>query len=224
MLSGQSDPYRKVGSITCWMVFVLGVVYAGVTLFGFLSLKSPDEPIGDPFFTVMEILTILLSTLMAISMGVVHRYASPEDKFFSLTALLFMVAMATITSCVHFVILSMSHAVNSARIAEWSFFFSFRWPSVGYALDILAWDWFFALAMLFAAFVFKTGRLEKRIRTLMLIAGLLSLAGLLGVLLNNMQIRNIGIIGYAVLGPVVFLLIGIVFRHKAPPGVKDSRY
>jgi len=203
--------YHIVGRVTCWMVFVLGVVYAVVTLFGFLSLQSPDEPIGDPFFTAMEILTILLSTLMAISMVAVHHYASPKDKFFSLTALLFMLVMTAITSCVHFVILSMSHSMNTTAIREWSFFFSFRWPSVVYALDILAWDWFFALAMLFAAPVFKTSRLEKGIRTLLLIAGLLSLAGLLGVPLGNMQIRNIGIIGYAVIGPVVFLLIGIVF-------------
>jgi hypothetical protein len=82
---------------------------------------------------------------------------------------------------------------------------------VAYALDILAWDWFFALSMLFAAPVFKAGRLEKTVRILMVVSGSLSLAGLIGVPLADMQVRNIGIIGYGVVAPIVFLLLGIVF-------------
>ena len=81
--------------------------------------------------------------------------------------------------------------------------------------------WFFALAMLLVAPVFKVGRLEKTVRILMLVSGLLSLAGLLGVPLADMQVRNIGIIGYAVVAPVVFLLIGIVFGRTQPaPGAE----
>jgi len=34
---------------------------------------------------------------------------------------------------------------------------------------------------------------------------------LIGVPLADMQIRNIGIIGYGVVAPIVFLLLGIVF-------------
>jgi hypothetical protein len=94
-----------------------------------------------------------------------------------------------------------------------SFFFSFKWPSVAYTLDILAWNWFFALSMLFAAPVFRVGRLEETVRFLMLVSSVLSLAGLIGVPLANMQVRNIGIIGYAVVAPIIFLLLGIVFGH-----------
>lgn len=46
---------------------------------------------------------------------------------------------------------------------------------------------------------------------LMIVSGSLSLVGLIGVPLADMQVRNIGIIGYAVVAPVVFLLLGIVF-------------
>ena len=93
---------------------------------------------------------------------------------------------------------------------------------MAYTLDILAWDWFFALAMLFAAPVFKEGRLEKTVRLLMIVSGVLSLAGLIGVPLADMQVRNIGIIGYAVVAPVVFLLLGVVFGHtQYVPGDTD---
>ncbi len=73
---------------------------------------------------------------------------------------------------------------------------------------ILAWDWFFALSMLFAAPVFKVGKMEKIVRIL---SGVLSLVGLIGMPLGKMQVRNIGIIGYGVVAPVVFLLLGIIF-------------
>jgi hypothetical protein len=73
---------------------------------------------------------------------------------------------------------------------------SFRWPSVVYALDILGWDFFFALSVLFAAAVFGGSRLTVSIRGVMTASGVLALAGLGGVVTGDMQLRNIGIVGY----------------------------
>jgi len=202
--------YLKIGKFSCRTVFVLGVTYAVTTLLGFLSLKSPQDPIGNPYFTIMEILTILIATFMAISMVAVHYYASPADKIYSLPSVIFMSLMAGITSSVHFVILAINQQGQADQIVNFPLLFSFKWLSAAYALDILAWDWFFALSFLFASFIFRTGRKEKFIRTLMIISGLLSLVGLMGVPLDNVQVRNIGIIGYAIIAPVVFLLIGNV--------------
>lgn len=206
--------YHLLGSIASFAAFVLGLAYAVTTFLGFLSLESPQDPIGDPFFTAMEILILLLAPAMAVSMIAVHYYALPEDRIWSLAALLCMFIMVGITSSVHFMVLTVSHTVEAAQVAGSSYFLSFKWPSVIYALDVLAWDWFFALSMFFAAPVFKTGRQEKMLRMLMLICGLLSLAGLLGVPTGNMQIRNIGIIGYGLIAPVVFLWIGIILRRR----------
>jgi hypothetical protein len=201
--------HLKVGRITCFMVFGLGICYALVTTIGLISLKSPHDPIGNPYFTIMEILSILIALLMAISMVAVHFYASSGDKFFSLTALIFMFITTGITSCVHFLVLSLSRQTEIEQLANHSFFFSFRWPSVVYALDILAWDFFFGLSMLFATPVFKMNTLKL----LLALCGIISLIGLIGVPLQNMQLRNIGIIGYAVVGPLVFLLIGKTLRR-----------
>ncbi len=208
-----ASKYSSTGRIACQAVFLLGIVYAVTTVLGFVSLKSPNEPIGDPFFTMMELLILLMVPFMVVSMIAVHYHAAIEDKIYSLAALLFMIVMAGISSCVHFLILTVSHQLDAVQSAEQSWFFSFKWPSVLYSLDILAWDWFFALSMFFAARVFKRNRLEKTIRVLMIICGLLSLAGLIGVPLKNMQVRNIGIIGYGVIGPFVFLLVGKVLRQ-----------
>lgn len=200
--------HRTIGRAAAWAVFCLGMVYAVTTILGFRSLKSPDDAICDPFFSVMELLIILIAPLMVVSMVAVHAYAPPDAKVYSLTALIFTILMCGITSSVHFVILTVSRQLEANSV---SWLLSFKWPSVTYTLDILAWDWFFALSMLFAAPVFGVGRLEQTVRILMIVSGVLSLAGLIGVPLANMQIRNIGIIGYGVVAPVVFLLLGIVF-------------
>lgn len=211
--AGFTPQHRAIGRAAAWAVFCLGVVYAVTTVLGLLSLKSPQDQIGEPFFSIMELIIVLIAPLMVVSMVAVHAYASFEVKAYSLTALIFMILLGGITSSVHFVILTVSREIAATSLTEVSLFFSFKWPSVAYTLDILAWDWFYALSMLFAAPVFKAGRLEQTVRILMLVSGVLSLAGLLGVPLGDMQVRNIGIIGYVVVSPVVFLLLGIVFAR-----------
>lgn len=206
---------RLPGVIASWAACLLGIAYVLTTILGLRSLGSPAEPIGEPYFALMEILTLLIAPAMAISLAAVHGYAAPADKLYSRTAMAFMFLMAGITSGVHFVVLTVGRQLEPAQLTEYAWVFSFTWPSVVYALDILAWDWFFALAMLFAAPVFKGGKLERILRLLMIVAGVLSLAGLIGVPLANMQVRNIGILGYAVVAPFVFLLIGMVLRRNS---------
>ena len=208
---GFTPQHRVIGRAAAWAVFFLEVVYAFTLVLGFLSLKSPQDPIGDPYFTILELLIILIAPLMVASMVAVHAYAPADVKVYSFMALVFMILLAGISSSVHFVILTVSRQMEAAGLIEAPLFFSFKWPSVAYTLDILAWDWFFALSMLFAAPVFKAGRLEITVRFLMIVSGVLSLAGLIGVPLSDMQVRNIGIIGYSVVAPIVFLLLGIVF-------------
>ena len=208
---GFTPQHRAIGRAAAWAVFVLSVVYAVTTLLGFLSLESSDDPIGDPYFTLMELLIIIIMPPMVVSMVVVHAYAAPEAKAYSLTALALMILLAGLTSGLHFVILTVGDALAATGAAWVPLATSFEWPSVVYALDILAWDWFFALSMLAAAPVFNAGRLETRLRALMIVSGILSFAGLIGVPLGDMQYRNIGIVGYAVVAPVVFLLLGMVF-------------
>lgn len=208
---GFTRQHRMLGRAATFAVFSLLITYVVTLVLGFLSLKSPQDPISDPFFSILELLIIVTAPLMVIVMVAVHAYASPETKVYSFTALAFMIILAGITCSVHFVILTVSRQIESAGFPWGSLFFSFKWPSVAYTMDILAWDFFFALSMLFAAPVFKIGRLEKTIRILMIVSGILSLAGLIGVPLANMNVRNIGILGYVGVSLIVFLLLGIVF-------------
>lgn len=220
---GFTSHHRSLGRAAAWGIFVLEIVYAVILVLGLLSLESPQDPIGDPYFTLLEILILLLAPLLVIVMIAVHAYASAEAKVYSATALTMMILLAGITSMVHFVILTVSRPLIATG-QEWvPFLLSFTWPSVFYALDILAWDWFFALALLFAVPVFAGGRLETAARILLLVAGLLSLAGLIGVPLADMQVRLLGVVGYVGVAPFAFALLGVILGRTQPQQAKDGR-
>jgi hypothetical protein len=222
--------HRTIGRAAAWAVFSLSVIYLVPLVLGLLSLTSSQDPIGDPYFSMMELLILPMAPLMVVSMVAVHAYAAREAKAYSFVALAFMILLAGITSSVHFVILTLSSQIDAARLPWLPLFLSFTWPSVPYALDILAWDFFFALAMLFAAPVFTGGRLETTVRILLIVSGVLSLVGLIGVPLAHMHVwfwyavRNIGILGYAGVAPVAFLLMGMLFgrTQQGPRAARRS--
>jgi hypothetical protein len=195
---------------------LVSAAYGVVLVVGLLSLESPQQPIGDPLFSILEILILLLMPLFVPLMVSVHAWASAAHKVFSLVAIVFAALLAGITCSVHFVIITLGRQVPFRGATWMPLLLSFRWPSVPYALDILAWDVFFALSVLFAAPVFSGSRLASAIRVLLIASGVLALAGLSGVIAGDMRLRNIGVIGYAGVFPFVALLLTILFYRATP--------
>lgn len=211
-----SSTNRSFGIISSFSVFALILIYVILLVSGLASLNSPDEAISDPYFSLLEILILLMMPMMIISFTIIKNYATPDKTIFGMTALIFIIITTIITSSVHFSILTVSRSINAKGFPWTAEFFSFKWPSFMYALDILAWDWFFPLSMFFAAPIFNNNSLEKWIRSLMILSGVLSLAGLIGIPLGDMQIRMIGVIGYVGVGAFVFLLLGFLFLKIKP--------
>lgn len=168
------------------------------------------------------ILIILTTPLMVALMVAIHAWAAPETKVFSLLALVFIGLLCVLTCGLHFVILTVTHRSEFAGQSWLPSLLSFRWLSVTYALDILAWDVFFALGVLSAAPVFTGSRLATSIRLLFMISGGLALGGLSGVFLDDTRFRNIGIAGYAGVFAVAALLLTILFS-RARPGEVETR-
>ncbi len=120
----------------------------------------------------MATLITLMIPFMVITMVVVQAYAPAKLKVFGVIALAFMIILAGITSRINFALLIASYQAD----APWlSLFLPYKWPEVAYAMDIFAWDWFFALSMLFAAPIFRNGRLEKMASVFMIVSGCLRL-------------------------------------------------
>lgn len=207
---------RRLGLGAAVGVVALDVAYAITLVVGLLSLKSPEQPIGDPMFTILEVLILLLMPAMMALMAALHAWAPQERRALSLVALVFMGLLAGVTGGVHFSILALSRQAAFAGPPWSTVVFPFRWPSVVYALDILAWDVFFPLSMFFAAPVLTGSRLADWIRRLMIASGLLALAGLSGVAAGDMQLRNIGIVGYLGVFLVVAALSAILFHRSRP--------
>jgi hypothetical protein len=187
-----------------------------------VDLSANGEPVRKVEITVPLSFTASARKLGVASavgtalMVAVHAWASAETKVFSLMALLFMSLVAGLTCSIHFVIFTVGRQAAFSGNAWMQLFLSFKWPSVSYALDILAWDVFFAPSALFAAPVFSGNRLAKSIRVLLVASGALALAGLSGVIVGDMRLRNIGIVGYAGVFPVVSLLLAILFHRTTP--------
>ena len=194
----------RLGFWSALSFFGVGVAYI-ITLAVGLAAAGLTKPIVDPVLAIMELLTLLSAPLAVVTMAAVHSRTSSDDKIYSVVALVFMAMMAGVTMSVHFVELTALRQMGSAGLA---------WPSVPYALELLAWDVFLGLALLFAAPVFRGSRLEGSVRVGMFLAGFLCIAGASGPALGDMRFQFIAVAGYVVVLPIVFLLLAILFRRQ----------
>ena len=204
------DPLR-VGAIAGVAVAVLSVAYAAVLAMGLLTLPSPDQPIQNPWFTAMEVLILAIAPAMVAFTVGLYAWATAERKSLALLSGVFMSMCAVVTCSVHFAVLTLSRQAAFAGPDWATLVFSFKWPSVVYALDILAWDVFFPLAALFGALVVQGSGLARLARALLFGSAALAFIGLAGIPLSNMNVRNIGIIGYVVCFPIAAVLLAVMF-------------
>jgi hypothetical protein len=202
----------RMGVLSGNALAALCVAYVIVLGIGFLTLPSPDVPIQDPWFTSMEVLILAIAPTMVAFTVALHAWAPTERKSLGLLSVVFISMCAVVTCCVHFAVLTLSRQSAIAATDWGATVLTFRWPSVVYALDILAWDFFFPIAALCAALAVQGSGLASRARGLLLSSAALAFVGLAGVPLGNMKARNIGIIGYVVLFPIATALLAIVWR------------
>jgi hypothetical protein len=112
-----TESARRLGIVSAagTAFFILG--YAATLVGGFLSLREPQQPIGDPWFSVLEILIILMMPLMVALTVAVHPYARLDAKVFSLMAIVFVSLLAGLTCSVHFVILTVGRQTAHSGFA-----------------------------------------------------------------------------------------------------------
>jgi hypothetical protein len=195
---------NQLGSWSAVAVFVIGVAYLVTLTIGF-AIHGLTEPIVDPVLAMMEALTLLSAPPMVVLMAAIHGYASANRKIYALIALAFTIAFAGTTSAVHFVELTALRQLGSGGIV---------WPSPEYALELLAWNLFLGLALLFAAPVFDGAGPERRVRRGLSVSGVLCVAGTIGPAVGNMRIQLVGVLGYAGVLPVVCFMLARLFRRE----------
>lgn len=205
--------------ISSFALFGLGLVYAIVLVLGLYSLKQPTDPIGNPYVSIMEVIIISMTPFMTLLAASIYLN-NGRKQIINFMSVVFMIITASITSGVHIVVLSIYNHVGSGELPWFRQFFAWEWPSVVYALDILAWDFFFALAVL--CLVPNYYRRNHAIAVLLSLTGILSLVGLIGPVISDMQFRLIGVFGYAGIFPAACILIGIHTLQNRPMGCVSS--
>ena len=193
---------NRLGSWSALAIFLLGVAYA-FTLTAAVTGHGLTAPIVDPILAIMEVLTLISALLIVILIASIHAYASVDHKIYGLIAFAFTIVFVAMTSAVHFVELTAVRQMGSAGIV---------WPSAAYAVELLAWNLFLGLALLFAAPVFGGSGLERRVRRGLLISGSLCVTGIVGPALGSMRLQLVGVLGYAVVLPVVCFMLARLFR------------
>ncbi len=200
------DRSYRLGAWSAGCVVVIGVLYAVTLAVGFLQVGF-DDPIVDPVLAIMEVLTLLSASALVVTMASVHWYAADERKVYAVIALAFTVAFAGVTSVVHFVELTAVRQLGEGLIT---------WPSAAYSAELLAWDWFLGLGLIFAAPVFSGAGIQRWVRRTLLLSGVLTIAGTAGPLIGDMRLQRIGIVGYAVVLPVACFLLMRLFNSASP--------
>lgn len=199
---------KRFGYWAATALGVLGIVYLVVVGVGIAQAGS-SEPIVDPVLAIMEVLTLLSAPLVVILLAAIHEYAPSEQRTLTLAALAFGVAMATVTSTVHFIGLTSARQMGA---------FVLDWPSHLYAAELLAWDVFLGLALVLAASAFSGDALSRWTRRILAATGTLCLLGTAGPLIGDLSVQRIGVFGYGVGLPLSSFLVARVFRRSAAAG------
>jgi hypothetical protein len=196
----------RLGFWSAAIVLAVGVAYV-IVLGAGMARHGLSEPIVDPVLAVMEILTLISALPIVVLMAVIYERASTDRRVYGLVALAFAVLFAGTTSAVHFVQLTAVRQSGGGGIG---------WPSEVYALELLAWDVFLGLALVFAAPVFEKGDRDRTICRGLFLCGVLCLVGTIGPAVGQMRLQLIGVFGYAVVLPVVaYLLMRLFGREMA---------
>jgi hypothetical protein len=209
---GGSRTDRWIGMWSARVLFAIGVSYAVTMVVGFAAMGTTSKPLDDPYLAIMEVLILIMAPILVLLTVVVHACAPEGTRTYSMTALGWMLLLAGFTVTVHLVQLTVVRRIDPNAIQGFQYLFNWHWPSMLYGVDIVAWDIFFGLALLFAAPVFHaSGHLA--VRNGMLIAGAMSVAGILGPAVNHIALRQIGIVGYAIVWPIVCLPLSKAFAQ-----------
>ncbi len=204
-------PILLFGMWMAWSVFALYLVYIATLFAGGVATGVPREP----YLAAAEVLTTVGAVLQVALFVAIHESTRPSRRIFSLTALGWMFAMATLTMAVHVAQLTVGRRIDLGATPDLAAVFGWTWPSLLYAVELTAWHLLFGLSLVFAAPIFEGHGRATIVRLGLYAAGALCLVGLIGPAVGNLAWRFIGVFGYGVVFPIVCVVLGLVFRDAA---------
>ena len=209
IISG-SHKTLQFGLRSAWANFVLFLVYDLIVITG-IVIGQGD--LNEPYLSIAEVITLIGAPLLILLMAAIHECTPPNAKIFSLMAVGWMVLLAGTTIIVHFVNLTLWRQISVQQKMDYVRFLGWEWPSMMFAIELVAWHLFFGLSLFFAAFAFKGVGNEKMVKQGLIITGIFCIVGLIGPVLGDLKWRMIGMFGYGILFPILCVYIASVFKN-----------
>ncbi len=219
----SSKLVNRAGFWSALALVVLGVAYLAILAGMMLSGAGFAPP--EPYQTLLHVLILLTAPLLVFLWAALHVATPGERRLFSLAALAFMVAFATLTAANRFVALTVvrqSLAAGTTGGLQW--FMPYQWPSLMLAFEILSWGFFFGLACLCLAPAFAGHGLERTIFWALLLTGTLSLCSALGQIVDLPALSLAGAVGWGPGLTVAVALIAVWFFRRAGAGLTAAEH
>jgi len=197
-MNTKSTTDNAFSRIVTYMLLVIGLIYVILVVWGIATQDPATGYIKDNIKFLMEIGTMLSALVLLLFTVSVHQNAKENNNSFGIISIIFMALLVATTFISHFVSITLSKQLTMVW-ENYKYVGSMEWPSVLFAIDILAWDVFFGLAFLSLGISVLQNSKNSLVGILMICSGILSLLGLAAIPLNNMNVRYIGIFGYTVM-------------------------
>lgn len=213
MAAKQFNWAVRLGYWSALITTIGGVIYFLVVLWAILTRQFTFPP--SEFIQLFGgISSMLFCPLLVIVMASLHAVTPTEKKALSQISLGFTLLFALAVTINRFTQLGVvrgSIASGSVEGIEW--FLPYGEHSIVLGLEILGWGWFLGLALLFAAPLFSAGRLQRWLRWLSVIYGLLGLVSAVAYLLAS----PLSVIGFVAWGLILFIITAllVVFFKRA---------
>ena len=194
---------KKAKNIS-WTILIISGLYV-VSTSGWILTENRN------ILPVMEILTIWAALVIVQFMVELYRGSSEKGKSQAMMALILSSCMATITILNHILYMTVLNQIYiEGNMPSWMLLDG--WPSITKGLECVSWGFFLGMAMLFASKALEDIGSKVLIWT-MRISGIMTLAGLVGPIIGNMNYYILSTIGYSV-GFLVLSIEMIVYLNR----------
>jgi hypothetical protein len=188
----------RIYRLNFWSAIIATIVliFSGIT--ASTALKIPSLISG-----------IVLIPAFVVLMACIHDYANVEKKIYVQLGLLFAVGYSVLIGFNYYMQLTLVN--NGLYTAS----FDMADPdSIMWVIEVLGYG-FMGLSTLFAAWVFNTGTIEKTIKWLFVLNGILGIGGMIGYALHwSMSLLLGGLIVWDVVMPLATILLAVLFSKR----------
>ncbi|MCL4559131.1 MAG: hypothetical protein M1281_00765 [Chloroflexi bacterium] len=204
----------SIGFWSAVLTTVGGVIYFLVIVWANLSGQFTFPP-PESIQLFGGIASLLFCPALVVVIASLHTITPAEKKVFSQCSLAFTLLFALSVSINRFTqlgVIRQSLAAGTVEGINW--FLPYGDRSIMLGLEMMGWGWFLGLAMLSAAPVFSRGKLERWLRGLMILYGVLGLISAVAFMLAS----PLSVVGFVAWGLILFIVTGLLaiyFRRGA---------